>query len=140
MLLGCNFMLSLFGPQRHDNLCNHDFYAVLYDVVCLCAGGEALYRLAIDPSPKMRYILNEQRSLSFSECPTAALCTCTLVPFSELQHVSQEQRTKLHIILSIVTGPGCWLPTMIRNGHVSICQHGQHSRRRLACCPDDVPH
>jgi hypothetical protein len=33
------------------------------------AGGEALYRLAIDPSPKKRYILNEQRSLNFSEYP-----------------------------------------------------------------------
>jgi hypothetical protein len=35
-------------------------------LIC-CVGGEALYRLAIDPNPKQRYILNEQRSLSFSE-------------------------------------------------------------------------
>eukprot|EP00882_Tetradesmus_deserticola_P006776 GHRQ01007134.1.p1 GENE.GHRQ01007134.1~~GHRQ01007134.1.p1 ORF type:complete len:357 (+),score=96.74 GHRQ01007134.1:232-1302(+) len=40
-------------------------------------GGEALYRLAIDPSPKMRYILNEQRSLSFMR---KRLCTHFTAP------------------------------------------------------------
>jgi hypothetical protein len=40
---------------------------VLTAVNIVPAGGEALYRLAIDPNPKQRYILNAQRSLNFSE-------------------------------------------------------------------------
>ncbi|WIA14098.1 hypothetical protein OEZ86_012608 [Tetradesmus obliquus] len=40
-------------------------------------GGEALYRLAIDPNPKKRYILNEQRSLGFMR---KRLCTHFTAP------------------------------------------------------------
>jgi hypothetical protein len=30
-------------------------------------GGEAIYRLALDPTPKWRYLLNNERSAGFSE-------------------------------------------------------------------------
>jgi len=33
------------------------------------AGGEGIYRVAIDPTPKMQYLLNHERSSGFSELP-----------------------------------------------------------------------
>lgn len=41
--------------------------------VYVCAGGEGIYRVAIDPTPKMQYLLNHERSTGFSKLQAHAV-------------------------------------------------------------------